>query len=102
MELVIDCVSKQYSNKVWGLKEFSLSLQPGIIGLVGPNGAGKTTLMRILATISRPTKGCIRWNGTDVAKNPDGLRSVLGYLPQDFGVYPKSHRSRISRIPGSR
>ena len=88
MELSIDCISKQYPNKVWGLKEFSLTLQPGIIGLVGPNGAGKTTLMRILATITHPTQGSVCWNGADVAKNPDGLRGVLGYLPQDFGVYP--------------
>jgi ABC-type multidrug transport system ATPase subunit len=88
MELIIDHVSKHYHGQVWGLQDFSLSLGPGIIGLVGPNGAGKSTLMRILATISQPTQGRILWNGQAVAQNPDWLRSVLGYLPQDFGVYP--------------
>ena len=59
-----------------------------MLGLLGPNGAGKSTLMRILATITKPTEGRVRWNGEDIATSPDGLRSVLGYLPQDFGVYP--------------
>ena len=88
MELIIDCVSKRYQGKVWGLREFNLSLGSGIIGLVGFNGAGKSTLMRILATISNPTEGKVLWNGADVTRNPDRLRVVLGYLPQDFGVYP--------------
>jgi len=88
MELNIDCVSKRYQGKVWGLREFNLSLGPGIIGLVGPDGAGKSTLMRILATISNPTEGKVLWKGADVARNPDRLRAVLCYLPQDFGVYP--------------
>jgi ABC-2 type transport system ATP-binding protein len=88
MKLTIDNVSKRYSADVWGLREFSLSLSPGVIGLLGPNGAGKSTLMKILATISRPTAGTVMWNGTDTGKTPDGLRRVLGYLPQDFGVYP--------------
>ncbi len=88
MELIIDCVSKRYQGKVWGLREFNLSLGPGIIGLVGPDGAGKSTLMRILATISNPTEGKVLWKGADVARNPDRLRAVLCYLPQDFGVYP--------------
>jgi ABC-2 type transport system ATP-binding protein len=94
MELVIEGVSKLYQGKVWGLKEFSLTLKPGILGLAGPNGAGKSTLMRILATITQPTEGKVTWNGADdkhpidVIQAPDGLRAVLGYLPQDFGVYP--------------
>lgn len=88
MELVIEGVSKLYRDKVWGLKDFSLKLGPGVLGLVGPNGAGKSTLMRILATITRPTEGKVTWNGADIARSPDELRSVLGYLPQDFGVYP--------------
>lgn len=87
MELTIDCVSKHYQGKVWGLREINLSLGPGIIGLVGPNGAGKSTLMRILATITRPTQGTVKWNGMDVVRAPNQLRLVLGYLPQDFGVY---------------
>jgi ABC-2 type transport system ATP-binding protein len=59
-----------------------------VLGLLGPNGAGKSTLMRILASLSRPTAGRVLWNGVDVAASPDALRAVLGYLPQDFGVYP--------------
>jgi ABC-2 type transport system ATP-binding protein len=88
MELNIQNVSKQYGRDRWGLRQVSLCLTPGIWGLLGPNGAGKSSLMRILATITRPTQGQVFWNGEDIARRPDGLRSVLGYLPQDFGVYP--------------
>jgi ABC-2 type transport system ATP-binding protein len=88
LQLVIDRVSKNYKGKVWALKNFSLQLEPGVLGLLGPNGAGKTTLMSILATITRATEGSVTWNGSDVAQHPDDLRAVLGYLPQDFGVYP--------------
>lgn len=88
MELEIRNVSKQYNAKNFGLRDFSLSMRPGVWGLLGPNGAGKSTLMRILATITRPTEGQVTWNGVDIARQPDGLRQVLGYLPQDFGVYP--------------
>ena len=88
MELRIDNVSKQYRKDIWGLRDFSLTLKPGVLGLLGPNGAGKSTLMRILATITKPTSGTVTWNGTEVAKNPNAVRRVLGYLPQDFGVYP--------------
>ena len=88
MELIIEGVSKLYRGKVWGLRSFSLALGPGVLGLLGPNGAGKSTLMRILATVTRPTGGRALWNGTDIAKSPDTVRFALGYLPQDFGVYP--------------
>ncbi len=88
MQLVIDKVSKRYSGGNWALKGFSLELKPGVLGLLGPNGAGKTTLMSILATITRATEGRVTWNETDVASNPDELRTVLGFLPQVFGVYP--------------
>ena len=88
MDLAINGVSKRYRSNVWGLRDFSLSLSPGVLGLLGPNGAGKSTLMRILATISRPTTGTVTWDGVDITRVPDGLRGVLGYLPQDFGVYP--------------
>ncbi len=88
MELVISNVSKQYRGNVWALQDFCLRLGPGIVGLLGPNGAGKSTVMRIIATITRPTSGTVTWNGTDIARQPDDLRRVLGYLPQDFGVYP--------------
>ena len=88
MKLVIDKVSKRYGANVWALRGFSLELAPGVLGLLGPNGAGKTTLMSILATITRTTEGQVTWNGSNVADDPDALRAVLGYLPQDFGVYP--------------
>src|SRR4029077_13279173 len=81
-------VGKLYQGKVWGLKDFSLDVGPGILGLLGPNGAGKSTLMRILATITKPTQGTVTWNGTDIVRSPNSVRAVLGYLPQDFGVYP--------------
>jgi ABC-type multidrug transport system ATPase subunit len=88
LKLVIDKVSKRYRGGNWALKGFSLELNPGVLGLLGPNGAGKTTLMSILATITRATEGNVTWNGTDIAADPDRLRAVLGFLPQDFGVYP--------------
>jgi ABC-type multidrug transport system ATPase subunit len=88
MKLSLEGVSKLYSGKVWGLKDFSLEVEPGILGLLGPNGAGKSTLMRILATITKPTSGKVTWNGTDLVRSPNSVRAVLGYLPQDFGVYP--------------
>jgi len=88
MQLMVNSLGKQYKSNFWGLKDFSLVIKPGILGLLGPNGAGKSTFMRMLATITKPTQGTIMWNTTDVVKAPDVLRDVLGYLPQDFGVYP--------------
>ena len=88
MQLTISHLSKQYRRGFWGLRDFDLKLGPGVIGLLGPNGAGKSTLMRMLATITQPTEGTVRWNNTDIVKSPNALRAVLGYLPQDFGVYP--------------
>lgn len=88
MNLSVENVSKQYRGGVWGLRDFTIELESGVLGLVGPNGAGKSTLMRILATISRPTSGTAKWNGKDIAADPEVIRRELGYLPQDFGVYP--------------
>ena len=88
MKLEIEDVSKQYRRGVLALRSFSLELKPGVLGLLGPNGAGKTTLMSILATITKASKGRVLWDGVDIARSPDALRTVLGYLPQDFGVYP--------------
>jgi len=88
VNLSIKDVSKQYRRGVWGLRDFSLELEAGVLGLLGPNGAGKSTLMRILATVTARTGGIVTWNGVDIAEHPDNLRQVLGYLPQDFGLYP--------------
>src|SRR5580698_3811694 len=88
MQLTIDNLTKRYSGGVQALSNVSLTLGSGVLGLLGPNGAGKSTLMRILATITQPTSGKIFWNNSEVARDPDALRNVLGYLPQDFGVYP--------------
>ena len=88
LKLTIEGVAKIYKGRVSALRDFSLEVGPGILGLLGPNGAGKSTLMRILATITGATGGTVTWNGTDIARSPDTLRAVLGYLPQDFGIYP--------------
>jgi ABC-2 type transport system ATP-binding protein len=88
MKLVVTNLGKQYRRDFWGLKDFTLEVGPGILGLLGPNGAGKSTFMRMLATITKPTEGTIIWNDTEIVKSPDKMRAVLGYLPQDFGVYP--------------
>ncbi len=86
MELIIDRVSKQYKNKI-AVDRISLKLQKGVYGLLGANGAGKTTLMRMICGILQPTSGTITFDGTDVSE--EGYRSILGYLPQDFGYYPE-------------
>ena len=86
--LAIENVGKEYRGGNWALKGFTLQLGPGVLGLLGPNGAGKSTLMRILATIAQPSEGRVSWCDTDIVREPDALRAVLGYLPQDFGVYP--------------
>jgi ABC-type multidrug transport system ATPase subunit len=88
MELTIERLSKRYGQH-WALRELSLRIAPGMLGLVGPNGAGKTSLMRMIATLLEPTEGTIRWNGQDIRTHGQALRQVLGYLPQDFGVHPE-------------
>ena len=92
MELQIRDVSKAYPNGVQALKDVSLTIPAGMYGLLGPNGAGKSTLMRILATLQDPDAGSIRLTGLtpiDVVHEKDAVRRTLGYLPQEFGVYPK-------------
>jgi len=91
MRLVVENLSKEYrggGQVVQALSKVQLALGPGVLGLLGPNGAGKSTLMRILATITQPSSGRVLWNDVEIAHHPDPLRTVLGYLPQDFGVYP--------------
>jgi ABC-2 type transport system ATP-binding protein len=88
MKLEIQNLSKKYNKEKYGLCNFSLTIENGILGLLGPNGAGKTTLMKIIATISQPTDGSITLDEVDITKEPNAIRKILGYLPQDFGVYP--------------
>lgn len=85
MELLLDCVSRQYQQKT-AVKNVSVTLMPGVIGLLGANGAGKTTLMRMICGILSPTSGTISFDGMDVTE--ELYRDALGYLPQDFGYYP--------------
>jgi ABC-2 type transport system ATP-binding protein len=87
-ELLVEAVRFSYPNKREAIAGIDLTLGPGVLGLLGPNGAGKSTLMRILATLARPSAGRVLWNGVDVARKPNVLRASLGYLPQDFGIYP--------------
>ena len=88
MELHIRGVSKAYSNGVQALKDVTLTIPAGMYGLLGPNGAGKSTLMRIIATLQEPDEGSIRLVDIDVLRQKDDVRQTLGYLPQEFGVYP--------------
>ena len=89
MELRIEHLAKTYPNGVQALNNVSLTIPAGMFGLLGPNGAGKSTLMRILATLQEPDQGDIRLGNIDVVKDKDEVRKTLGYLPQEFGVYPK-------------
>ena len=89
MELHIRNVSKTYPNGVQALKDVTLTIPAGMYGLLGPNGAGKSTLMRIIATLQEPDEGSIRFGDADVLSQRDEVRKTLGYLPQEFGVYPK-------------
>jgi ABC-type multidrug transport system ATPase subunit len=87
--LTIENLTHIYGNGTRALDGVSLTIPKGMFGLLGPNGAGKSTLMRSIATLQTPTSGSIRFGDIDVIKHPEQLRRVLGYLPQDFGVYPR-------------
>jgi ABC-2 type transport system ATP-binding protein len=89
MELKLEGVSKTYPNGVKALHDVTLTIPRGMFGLLGPNGAGKSTLMRSVATLQDVDAGTMTFDGIDVRRAPERLRGVLGYLPQDFGVYPK-------------
>ena len=89
MKLNIDNISKTYPNGVQALKNISMEIGNGIFGLLGPNGAGKSTLMRTTAALQEADSGTIMLGDVDVAKDKQRLREMLGYLPQEFGVYPK-------------
>jgi ABC-type multidrug transport system ATPase subunit len=89
MELHIRRVSRSYANGVQALKDVTLTIPVGMYGLLGPNGAGKSTLMRIIATLQEPDEGSVRLGDIDVLRQKDAVRKLLGYLPQEFGLYPK-------------
>ncbi|MEL6536014.1 MAG: ABC transporter ATP-binding protein [Bacteroidota bacterium] len=87
--LEIRGLSKTYPNGVQALKDVTLTIPKGMYGLLGPNGAGKSSLMRTVATLQTPDAGTVTWQGKNLLENPESLRAILGYLPQEFGVYPK-------------
>ena len=87
--LTLESVSHTYPSGKRALSEATLEIPAGMFGLLGPNGAGKSTLMRCIATLQAPTSGRIRFGEIDVLRQPEALRATLGYLPQDFGVYPR-------------
>jgi ABC-2 type transport system ATP-binding protein len=99
MQLTIDRLSKTYPNGVRALHNVSLNLSNGMFGLLGPNGAGKSSLMRTIATLQEPDSGSIRLDDLDVLHNKTGVRQLLGYLPQEFGVYPRiSARQMLDHV----
>jgi ABC-type multidrug transport system ATPase subunit len=95
MELLIRDLSKRYPDGVHALKDVSLTIPPGMFGLLGPNGAGKSTLMRTLATLQDPDGGTVRLGELDVLREKERVRETLGYLPQEFGVYPGVSAERL-------
>ena len=88
MELTLSNITKVYPGGVTALDDLSLTIPTGMFGLLGPNGAGKSTLMRSIATLQEVDAGSITLGDIDVLREPDSVRRVLGYLPQDFGLYP--------------
>ena len=95
MNLSISNLSKTYANGVRALQDVSLDIPAGMFGLLGPNGAGKSTLMRTIATLQQPDSGSIRLGDIDVLTQPDDVRKILGYLPQEFGLYPNLSAERV-------
>jgi ABC-2 type transport system ATP-binding protein len=95
MELHIRNISKTYANGVQALKDLTLTIPLGMYGLLGPNGAGKSTLMRTIATLQEPDNGSIHLGDIDVLRHKEKVREILGYLPQEFGVYPKVSAERL-------
>lgn len=109
MELKINNLNKTYPNGVVALKNVSLHISSGMFGLLGANGAGKSTLMRTIATLQEADSGTITLNGTDVLKEKDKVRKLLGYLPQEFGLYPRvsaetllNHLTQLKGISNSK
>ena len=104
MKLEIKGLNKTYPNGIQALKNVNLSIPTGMFGLIGPNGAGKSTLMRTIATLQEPDSGTIQLNGINVLKEKQKVRKLLGYLPQEFGLYPKlnaeTYLNHIARLKG--
>jgi len=88
-ELSVNQLNKTYNGDILAMDDISITIKSGMFGLLGPNGAGKSTLMRTIATLQKPDSGTINFNGIDVLESPKEFRSYLGYLPQEFGVYPR-------------
>jgi ABC-2 type transport system ATP-binding protein len=95
MKLQICSLSTTYAGGIRALKDVTLTIPPGMFGLLGPNGAGKSTLMRILATLQEADSGTVRLGELDLLRQKDQVRRTLGYLPQEFGVYPKVSAERL-------
>jgi ABC-type multidrug transport system ATPase subunit len=95
MKLKIKNLSKTYNNGVKALDDITLEIGAGMFGLLGPNGAGKSTLMRTVATLQKPDSGSIEFDGINVLEDQIALRKVLGYLPQEFGVYPNMSAEKL-------
>src|ERR1700727_167312 len=95
MQLRIESLSKTYPNGVKALKNIALTINQGMFGLLGPNGAGKSSLMRTIATLQEADKGNVFLDDLDVLKSKTRVRQLLGYLPQEFGVYPKISAERM-------
>jgi ABC-type multidrug transport system ATPase subunit len=91
-------LSKTYANGVQALKNVSLQIPTGMFGLLGPNGAGKSSLMRTIATLQDPDRGTIQLDGLDVLANKPAARRLLGYLPQEFGLYPRFRSALITTV----
>ena len=89
MQLQIKNINKTYKGNIQALKDLNLTIDQGMFGLLGPNGAGKTTLMKIIATLLSPTSGSILFDDTSITQNPQAIRQILGYLPQDIQFYPQ-------------
>src|SRR5689334_1245532 len=94
-------VSKRYDSQRWALHHLTLRQEEGVLGVVGPNGAGKTTLLRLLATLLVPTEGTLVWNQWDIAQQALAVRRELGFLPQEFGVYPHLTAEEFLRYLGT-
>ena len=95
--LRLSSVAKTYASGIQALRDINLEIPKGMFGLLGPNGAGKSTLMRTIATLQAPDTGAITFDGIDVLVDKTGLRRVLGYLPQEFGTYPRTSAELMLR-----